>query len=66
MKFNRVLIEGGRANDLPTVRYTAIRGVLDFAGLFLIKKKRRSIYGARRPDGYSTHVRRKFRHLGYA
>lgn len=43
-KYNRVLARGGRANDLPTVRFTLIRNVYDFAGLFG-KKKRRSIYG---------------------
>lgn len=64
-KYNRVLVEGGRANDLPTVRYTVIRGALDFVGLYGCKK-RRSIYGARRPEGYTTHVRRRFRRLGYA
>lgn len=66
VKFNRTLIEGGRANDLPIVRYTSIRGKYDVAGFFMRKKKRRSIYGARRPEGYTTHVRRKFRKLGYA
>jgi len=65
VKFNRVLVEGGRANDLPTVRYTAIRGKYDVLGFFMAKKKRRSIYGARRPEGYTTHIRRKFRKLGY-
>ena len=30
-KYNRVLIEGGRANDLPGVGYTAIRGAFDFS-----------------------------------
>lgn len=65
VKFNRTLIEGGRANDLPIVRYTSIRGKFDVAGFFMRKKKRRSIYGARRPEGYTTHVRRKFRKLGY-
>jgi len=29
-KFNRVLVRGGRANDLPGVGYTLIRGVYDF------------------------------------
>lgn len=65
VKFNRVLVEGGRANDLPTVRYTAIRGKFDVLGFFMVKKRRRSIYGTRRPEGYTTHVRRKFRKLGY-
>ena len=30
-KYNRVLITGGRANDLPGVGYTLIRGVYDFS-----------------------------------
>lgn len=61
-KFNRVLIRGGRANDLPTVRLTLIRGVFDFSPLFL-KKRKRSKYGAPRPEGQVKHIRRKFRHL---
>lgn len=61
-KFNRVLVRGGRANDLPTVRLTAIRGVYDFVGL-LSKKKRRSIYGTPRPETKIKHIRRRFRHL---
>lgn len=63
-KYSRVLIEGGRANDLPTVRYTVIRGKFDFAGLYG-RKKRRSIYGAKRTQNYTKHVRRKYRHIGY-
>jgi small subunit ribosomal protein S12 len=61
-KYNRVLARGGRANDLPTVRFTLIRNVYDFAGLFG-KKKRRSIYGTSRPENYTKHIRRRFRHL---
>jgi small subunit ribosomal protein S12 len=30
-KFNRVLVRGGRANDLPGIGYTLIRGVYDFS-----------------------------------
>ena len=63
-KYNRVLVEGGRANDLPTVRYTLIRGVFDFASLYS-KKKRRSVYGTPRPEGYTKHVRRCFRSITY-
>lgn len=59
-KHNRVLVHGGRANDLPGVGYTLIRGVYDFSPA-LFKKKRRSIYGVARPDGFSTHIRRKKR-----
>ena len=63
VKYNRVLVRGGRANDLPGIRFTLIRGVYDFSAV-LFKKKRRSIYGASRPDNYTTHVRRCFRSLG--
>ena len=59
-KYNRVLIEGGRANDLPGVGYTAIRGAFDFSPV-VGKKKRRSVYGVSRPSGYSSHIRRCFR-----
>ena len=59
-KYSRVLIEGGRANDLPGVGYTAIRGVYDFSPA-VGKVKRRSVYGVRRPSGYSKHVRRSIR-----
>ncbi len=59
-RYNRILIRGGRANDLPGIGYTAIRGVYDFSPA-LFKRKRRSIYGVERPDGHTTHVRRCFR-----
>lgn len=59
-KYNRVLIHGGRANDLPGVGYTLIRGALDFSPV-IFKKKRRSIYGTSRPDNYTKHIRRCFR-----
>ena len=59
-KYNRVLVNGGRANDLPGVGYTLIRGVKDFSPV-LFKKKRRSVYGASRPDGFTKHVRRSLR-----
>jgi small subunit ribosomal protein S12 len=62
-RYSVVLVHGGRANDLPGVGYTVIRGVYDFPGL-LDKKKRRSIYGAARMEGSFKHVRRCFRHLG--
>jgi len=63
-KFNRILCRGGRANDLPTVRLTLIRGVFDFSALHF-KKKRRSIYGAPRPENLITHRRRRYRHLHF-
>jgi small subunit ribosomal protein S12 len=61
-RYNRVLIHGGRANDLPGVGYTAIRGVFDFSPV-LFKRRRRSIYGTERPAGYTTYVSRKDRAL---
>lgn len=61
-KYNRVLITGGRANDLPGVGYTLIRGVYDFSPV-IFKKKRRSVYGTSRPDGYTNHIRRSLRIL---
>ena len=59
-KYNRVLVEGGRANDLPGVGYTLIRGVFDFAPV-IGKKKRRSVYGVSRPDGFTKHIRKCLR-----
>lgn len=59
-KYNRVLVNGGRANDLPGVGYTLIRGVYDFSPV-IFKKKRRSVYGTSRPDNYTKFVRRCFR-----
>lgn len=55
-----VLVRGGGARDLPGVRFTCIRGVLDFAGLDH-KKRRRSLYGAKRPKENIKQLRRKFR-----
>lgn len=59
-KYNRVLVNGGRANDLPGVGYTLIRGVFDFSPV-IFKRKRRSVYGVSRPDGYTKHVKRSLR-----
>lgn len=59
-KYNRVLVRGGRANDLPGVGYSAIRGAYDFSPV-VGKKKRRSIYGVSRPSGFSKHIRRSLR-----
>lgn len=63
-KFNRVLARGGRANDLPGVGYSLVRGALDFSPLFG-KKKRRSFYGLKRPAGLSTFIRRCVRKKQY-
>ena len=43
-----VLIRGGRVKDLPGVRYHILRGVLDTQGV-KDRKKRRSLYGTKRP-----------------
>ena len=59
-KYNRVLIRGGRANDLPGVGYSAVRGAYDFSPV-VGKKKRRSVYGVSRPSGFSKHIRRSLR-----
>lgn len=61
-KYNRVLVHGGRANDLPGVGYTIIRGVYDFSSV-LFKRKRRSIYGTSRPDNFTKHIRRRSRSI---
>lgn len=62
-KYNRVLVHGGRANDLPGVGYSLIRGVYDFSSV-IFKKKRRSVYGTGRPDNYTKHIRRCYRNMG--
>ena len=63
-KYNRVLVEGGRANDLPGVGYTLIRGVYDFSPV-IYKKKSRSVYGVARPEGLSKYVRKCIRRKQY-
>ena len=62
-KYNRLLAEGGRANDLPGVGYTAVRGVYDFSPV-VGKVKRRSVYGVSRPNGFTKFVRRSLRRIG--
>lgn len=62
VKYNRVLVEGGRANDLPGVGYTGVRGTYDFSPV-VGKKKRRSIYGVSRPSGFTSFVRRSLRRI---
>lgn len=59
-KYNRLLVRGGRANDLPGVGYTAVRGVYDFSPI-VGKKKSRSVYGVSRPAGYTSFIRRSLR-----
>lgn len=44
-----VLFRGGRANDLPGVRYRLLRGKLDFTEAESIERtQRRSFYGAKK------------------
>ena len=44
-----VLVRGGRANDLPGVRYKAVRGKLDFIGYESFgRKNSRSKYGVKK------------------
>lgn len=59
-KYNRVLVHGGRANDLPGVGYTVVRGVYDFIPM-ISKRRRRSIYGTSRPEGLTSYVRKSLR-----
>jgi len=59
-KHSEILVSGVGARDLPGVRYSCIRGVYDFSPL-VGKKRRRSIYGLKRPIQLRTKLRRKFR-----
>ncbi len=43
-----VLVRGGRAQDLPGVRYHIVRGALDAAGV-ADRRQGRSLYGAKKP-----------------
>lgn len=61
-KHSETLIMGGGARDLPGVNYSCVRGKYGLAGLFN-KVRRRSIYGAKRPDYLKKKLRRKFRKL---
>lgn len=60
-KFTKVLTRGKGPRDLPGVRYSCVRGALDFVGLKK-KKRRRSIYGAPQNDMSKIRARRKYRH----
>jgi small subunit ribosomal protein S12 len=49
MEHSMVLVRGGRANDLPGVRYKAVRGKLDFLmDEKIVRKNKRSKYGKKR------------------
>lgn len=60
-RHSRVLICGGGARDVPVVNYSCMRGVYDFEPKKT--KKRRSIYGSKRPVELRIHVRRRYRGL---
>lgn len=48
--YSWVLVRGGRANDLPGVHYTGIRGKLDFSEFErIVRKSKRSKFGLKRP-----------------
>jgi small subunit ribosomal protein S12 len=49
-----VLFRGGRANDLPGVRYRVLRGKLDFTEKETFKREnRRSVYGVKKEKNYN-------------
>lgn len=48
-KYSNVLLRGGRANDVPGVRYKLIRGKYDFSTMENFeRRKRRSFYALRK------------------
>jgi small subunit ribosomal protein S12 len=52
-EYSWVLVRGGRANDLPGVRYTGIKGQLDFSeDENFARKNKRSKYGLKNPKRY--------------
>jgi len=59
-RYNKIYVKGGGARDLPGVRYSCVRGVLDCYGV-KGKTKRRSVYGVPRDLKFRTHIRRKNR-----
>jgi len=61
-RHSHVLIRGGGARDLPGVRHTCVRGVYDFLGV-RNKRRRRSIYGVKRPQNLVNKIRKKFRQI---
>jgi small subunit ribosomal protein S12 len=59
-KHSEVLVSGVGARDLPGVHFSCIRGVHDFSPINS-KKRRRSIYGVKRPNILKKKLRRRFR-----
>lgn len=50
-EYSTVLMRGGRVKDLPGVKYTLVRGKLDFLGL-KDRKTSRSKYGSKKLSNY--------------
>ena len=50
-EYSTVLIRGGRVKDLPGIKYTLVRGKLDFLGL-KNRKTSRSKYGTKNLSKY--------------
>ena len=61
-RYSNVLVRGRGPNDLPGVGYRCCRNVYDFACIYH-KKRRRSIYGTKRPENEKKKVRRNLRKL---
>ena len=53
-RFSQVLVQGGRANDLPGVRYSFIRGKFDFNIETYGRTKTRSKYGISKPPSLTN------------
>ena len=49
--YSTVLVRGGRVKDLPGVKYTLVRGKLDFKGVAK-RKTSRSKYGSKKTSYY--------------
>lgn len=50
-EYSTVLVRGGRVKDLPGIKYTLVRGKLDFSGL-KNRKTSRSKYGTKKLSKY--------------
>jgi small subunit ribosomal protein S12 len=50
-EYSNVIIRGGRVKDLPGIKYTLVRGKLDFAGM-TSRKTSRSKYGTKNIKKY--------------
>jgi len=61
-KHSSVLVRGGGARDLPGIKHSSIRGVLDLACVSN-RFNKRSKYGISRPDYLVKKLRRKLRSL---